>query len=82
MSCLLHEGISPTILQLLQCAICGLKALNPTQPSSKSKKSDDKNTADATPPSSTAVAVTTTLDETSKFDEAHCHALVLQVCTH
>ena len=25
-ACLLDEGVSPTILQLLQCAICGSKA--------------------------------------------------------
>jgi E3 ubiquitin-protein ligase UBR4 len=27
-SCLLDEGVSPTILQLLQCAICGNKTNN------------------------------------------------------
>ncbi|KAG1664196.1 E3 ubiquitin-protein ligase UBR4 [Nymphon striatum] len=78
-SSLLDEGISPVILQLLQCAICGLKALNPTQPNSKSKKSDEQTTTDSAPPASTTVAVTTVVDETSKFDEAHCHALVVQV---
>jgi E3 ubiquitin-protein ligase UBR4 len=34
-SCLLDEGVSPTILQLLQCAICGSKANSSSSSSSQ-----------------------------------------------
>jgi len=34
-ACLLDEGVSPTILQLLQCAICGSKAANSSASSSQ-----------------------------------------------
>lgn len=75
-SFLLDEGVSPIILQLLQCALCGAKAMqqqnlpgnSASQPaSSPSKQRKDK--ADADEDSS----------DPSKGDAAQCIALALQV---
>ncbi|XP_033353689.1 E3 ubiquitin-protein ligase UBR4 isoform X5 [Bombus vosnesenskii] len=75
-STLLDEGVSPTVLQLLQCAICS---------SNKSKETKDTKTKE--PKSGTAVTSkerrerekSEDSDTEAKFEEAQCLALVEQI---
>ncbi|XP_069695727.1 E3 ubiquitin-protein ligase UBR4 isoform X2 [Periplaneta americana] len=64
-SCLLDEGVSPTILQLLQCAICGNKASSSSSgsqsgaaPGPSSSTTTGNNTGTSTPTPSAAPAST------------------------
>ncbi|XP_066993474.2 E3 ubiquitin-protein ligase UBR4 [Anabrus simplex] len=70
-SCLLDEGVSPTILQLLQCAICASKSSGSgstpagsnsgtSQARKEREKSDDSDTE-------------------ARFEEAQCATLVAQI---
>ncbi|KFM56803.1 E3 ubiquitin-protein ligase UBR4, partial [Stegodyphus mimosarum] len=77
-SFLLDEGVSPIILQLLQCALCGAKAIQqqqltgnstPQVTTSPSKQRKEKDKADTEDESS----------ESSKSDTALCMALAQQV---
>nr|CAD7443272.1 unnamed protein product [Timema bartmani] len=73
-SCLLDEGVCPTILQLLQCAICGTKSATPSQtPSSGS------TTAAPAAPSRKEREKSEDSDTEARFEEAQCVSLVTQI---
>ncbi|GIX73745.1 e3 ubiquitin-protein ligase UBR4, partial [Caerostris extrusa] len=75
-SFLLDEGVSPIILQLLQCALCGAKAMQQQQ------LPGNTNTQSANSPSKQRkekVETEEDANESSKGDIAQCVALALQV---
>lgn len=67
----LDDGVSPLVLQLLQCALCGSKALQPaSNSSSMSSKSKKERSKDKTDDST----------EIAKAEEEQCSTLVQYVC--
>ncbi|KAI0242917.1 E3 ubiquitin-protein ligase UBR4 [Lamellibrachia satsuma] len=69
-SIVLHSGVVPVLLQLLQCALCGSRVLPPT-PSSSSSPSKQKRERERKEEEA---------DDSPKHDEALCLILVQQVC--
>lgn len=80
-SFLLDEGISPIILQLLQCAICGARSLHQPTTSASSASSNQIQVSKSKKSEKASVKATEeAAEEGGKFDEAQCLALVHQVC--
>ncbi|KAK7862494.1 hypothetical protein R5R35_005919 [Gryllus longicercus] len=90
-ACLLDEGVSPTILQLLQCAVCGSKASSTSNSSTTAPAASTSNTGtSAAPTSGNTSAVPSRKereksddsDTEAKFEEAQCATLVAQINRH